>query len=539
MNIIKTLVRHLKNNRYSLILFFVLWLFCIASRLSIKQMEAAGIIYPFLNTALIVILLFVFSKTRLRYPVILILSLITAVDIGLLYLYETPMLYTILASISETNATEALEVANIGLIIGLISFIALSFFMYKASNELKNIKFRYSIFTSISALILFILIIPLALLMRIGYDVGTNLKNNPGITISSAVGIKYPVVINDCFLIGLYINEMIRLNWSDSAGKSLPQGITFKGNSKVNKIILIIGESSSRNNYSLYNYAQKTTPFLDSLSTTPKLHFYNEVYSPSYFTREALRLSLTFASPQNPEPFFENQSMIDMAKNAGYEISWISNHSNFGIYNSYIDQIKSAAHYSYFGKEGIQDDLKLLDYFKQRLIPDKRQFITLHIIGSHYSYKSKYDETDKEALSRDIGRNIHYDRSIHHTDRFIHQVYDLIKNLDENVVIFYYSDHGEAIKSEGYDLTELERHCVPLVVIQNNANTINPDSIILKYYNKEIGIYNTSNNIYAMSEIMGYDVSDKNVSEAQNNAMFYYTENSFKPFSKLIDSRSK
>ena len=81
----------------------------------------------------------------------------------------------------------------------------------------------------------------------------------------------------------------------------------------------------------------------------------------------------------------------------------------------------------------------------------------MHTIGSHWWYKSHY--TDAHALflpeitHKDIGGLTNeqivnsYDNTIVATDAFLSSIYDMVK--ERNAVVFYISDHGEALGEGG------------------------------------------------------------------------------------------
>lgn len=63
-------------------------------------------------------------------------------------------------------------------------------------------------------------------------------------------------------------------------------------------LVLVIGESTTRQHMSLYGYTRPTTPKLEALRG--QLTVFNEVFASRPYTIEALQQILTFADQENP-----------------------------------------------------------------------------------------------------------------------------------------------------------------------------------------------------------------------------------------------
>jgi len=90
-----------------------------------------------------------------------------------------------------------------------------------------------------------------------------------------------------------------------------------------NTVVWIIGESINRNNMSLYGYARKTTPILDSLSE--QLIVFNDVISSEPATMASMMKMMTSADLENPDAWRNTPDIVLMAKEAGYKTFWLSN----------------------------------------------------------------------------------------------------------------------------------------------------------------------------------------------------------------------
>ncbi|WP_163264097.1 phosphoethanolamine transferase [Dysgonomonas sp. 216] len=529
----------IKENKYTTICFCLLFAFALLLRLSIKEISFSSIFFSLLNTAFIYIVIACFSKTIIRIPLSIIIALLIAIDITVLYTCGEALNYGILASILETNTEEAYSMSGLYLPMGAITFILLSFILIKTSNELKKSS-KINIYFTALFLILSIFCIPLFLEIKSGGDNINVAKEKAKSSISyffaRIIPIKYPLIVSDFFLYAAYKTDMKTITSSVNIPKQLPQGISVKTESNVpEKIIFIIGESSYNAHYSLYGYNLNTTPFLDSLNNNSNLlNFYNNAISSANYTRDALRISLSFASPQNGQAFLDKKNIVHLAEDAGYETYWISNQSKYGPVDSFVGIISATAQNSYYEKKLRRDDLELIPVLKQALENDKKQFITLHLSGSHMMYDERYDETDTKALGSD-GKTIEYDKSVHHTDRVLREAFSTINKAHQKALIYYFSDHGEQV-NVGHSIPNKwkSQYQVPLIIIQNKP-FLDTNSIICKYYDSRSRI-NTNATPYILGEIMGYSITDSLIEKTKRDGLYIYqADGSVIPFDNIID----
>lgn len=144
--------------------------------------------------------------------------------------------------------------------------------------------------------------------------------------------------------------------------------------------------------------------------------------------------------------------------------------------------------------------------------------------GSHASYKDGYDAVDRAALpyNDNLTEIVNdYNRSLHHTDRFIEQAHQLMKS-DSSAIMIYFSDHGEVVgKGHGmsYGKSQIE---IPLFTI--NRSPIELDKLVAKYTyqqeNKES--VNSLAFFYIISELLGYQVSQNKIKHAIEESHYVY-----------------
>jgi len=537
----EAVLSYIKNNKCTVVTTAVLYILSVMLRLAIQGGLGSALVLALLNTAILFLLINLFAKTKIRILVVFLVAFFLSVDITTLYIVGSPMNMGIMASVFETNEGEIYSMSKVLLLPFVVLFVAFFFLLYKSTSEMKRTK-RVNIAFSISFIVFFMFVMPIVRMgrtqengMLVAFDM---IKISPSVFYAHVTALRYPLVVADPFIAWAYFDEMAKIKSEANKTKQLPEGVVYSGNEmSPDKIILVIGESSYWRHYSLYGYDLKTTPFLDSLSVdSSRFNYYKDVISPAAFTREAIKLTLSFATVWDNRPFFDEMNMINMAENAGYETYWITSSSKGIALNAGYVNIIAAGAGTVYNQSGYEkDDLNLISVFKSHLKPAVKQFFVLHLLGSHMDYKGKYDSIDTQALGS-VGETIDYDKTIHHTDRFLREVFNTVKDSDDNTVVYYYPDHGEVVNVGHPVLNKGKSQFeIPLVVMQNK-HTMDIDDIVLKYYDEETGRLNVSGNIYILGEIMGYKVSDNWIEKSKKDGRFVFQpDGSVVPYIDIAD----
>jgi glucan phosphoethanolaminetransferase (alkaline phosphatase superfamily) len=267
----------------------------------------------------------------------------------------------------------------------------------------------------------------------------------------------------------------------------------------------------------------KTTPFLDSLSQTSKMTVYNAI-SPACTTLDVTPLLFTFATPKDLKPFFIHKNIIELANDAGYQTVWLSNQTTFDKWGSVITHISSLSCDVFFtGYEKtvkIIDDLSLIPKLQEKYKKNMKQFFVIHLQGSHGGYSTKYDKIDEVAIKSN-NTNCQYDWSIHHTDRVLRKIYNIMK-ADTSSILYYISDHGENIEMYGHGYLNggVCQFEVPMFII--NQSKIDVDAIVDQYFLHEKNRINTLSSINILAELMGYSFTDGIISEVREQSNYVY-----------------
>lgn len=228
-------------------------------------------------------------------------------------------------------------------------------------------------------------------------------------------------------------------------------------------VVMIIGESSRYDRWSLNGYARETNPLLKQESNLISLS--NVVTAVS-----ATRLSVPILVSRKPatqslKAGFSEKSFLTAFKEAGFKTYWISNQMSFGQFDTPVSVFANEADVTQFLNLGgftnhsSYDDI-LLDPLKIAVNdPTSKKLIVLHTLGNHWNYSHRhpkqYDRwqpslfgvenpvyTDvkiKEQL------NNSYDNSILYTDWFLAQVIDILKSSKLLSSMMYVSDHGQTL----------------------------------------------------------------------------------------------
>lgn len=228
-------------------------------------------------------------------------------------------------------------------------------------------------------------------------------------------------------------------------------------------VVLVLGESSRFDRWSLNGYARDTNPLLRQEA--------NLVALPDVVTAvSATRLSVPVIisrkrATQSLKDGFSEKSFITAYKEAGFKTFWLSNQISFGKFDTPVSVFaKEADVIEFLNLGGFTNssnfDSVLFDPFRNALA-DKAQkkLIVVHSLGSHWNYSQRYPKQfDKwqpslfgidKPVYTDIKvkpqLNNSYDSSILYTDWFLAQLVGRMKESQQRAAMLYVSDHGQSL----------------------------------------------------------------------------------------------
>lgn len=247
--------------------------------------------------------------------------------------------------------------------------------------------------------------------------------------------------------------------------------------------VLVIGESATRNNWSLYGYERDTTPCCEG--RRGEMAVFNDVIAAFPRTVGALRYILTRATLDgNPV----RCSLPAVLKSVGYSTillsgqrRWDRNMSQnnglqqivFGSCEKtiYLDEIVDGATY-------YDDQLVPLLKEEIKISHDRPLAIFVNLMGSHFDFGKRFPPEFAEFSRGDgilpnggKGTLNQYDDSIKFTDWVLGQMMDILSVELRPVVFVYLSDHGETPRTNKSwrVMTDLDCWEIPLFVWWNRA----------------------------------------------------------------------
>lgn len=260
-------------------------------------------------------------------------------------------------------------------------------------------------------------------------------------------------------------------------------------------VVLVLGESVNRSNWSLYGYARHTTPELER--RRDQLLVFRNVQSADAATAQSLLKMLTPATTGQPDAWRDQPNVLALARTAGYRVFWLSNQERA---DGPIQILAEHAHEQVFvnsgrGREARSLDERMLPHLERILArPEPRKLVVVHMQGAHLRYDLRYpqaydrfthtDDGVDEAL-RHAGRPFwirkardEYDNAMLYGDHVISSILDAAQKASRAAAaptsVLYVSDHGQEVGHyrdfAGHSSTDPSGFQVPLVVWTNRAD---------------------------------------------------------------------
>lgn len=218
-------------------------------------------------------------------------------------------------------------------------------------------------------------------------------------------------------------------------------------NDKPHTILLVIGESASRDYMKAFNkeYKYDTTPWLDRMAQSKNFILFPNAFSILPGTVIAVSNAMTEINQYNDKKFYESCSIIDIAHKAGYKVHWYSNQGHLGCADTPVTLIANTADVAKWTKQElnqVQYDESLLPYLKE-LDPAKNNFLVVHLKGSHFNFLNRYPESfTKFGTPGKYDLEVNYANSIAYTDYVLEQIFNYAKDNLNLQAMIYFSDHA-------------------------------------------------------------------------------------------------
>lgn len=222
------------------------------------------------------------------------------------------------------------------------------------------------------------------------------------------------------------------------------QGRSAIGNAPM-LVVLVIGESLRSDHLGINGYARNTTPMLAALG--PQLLTFPDVASTANWTNRAMPAIVSHPVGA------QSATLVPAFREAGFRTAWLSNQEP-SPYGGSADVTEYARSSMDFHLRTDDNLLPLFTSFVRQAGP--RQFVIMHMIGSHIPYEERYGAASRvfrptlsdagvdNPLPQHKAEAINsYDNTVVETDRFLARVIAALQREQRPAVLLFTSDHGE------------------------------------------------------------------------------------------------
>ena len=317
-------------------------------------------------------------------------------------------------------------------------------------------------------------------------------------------------------------------------------------------VIMVIGESSRYDRWSLNGYRRETNPLLKneanlvSLSDVVTAVSATRLSVPVLVSRKPARMSL--------QAGFAEKSFLTAFREAGFKTWWLSNQMTFGQFDTPVSVFAKEADVSRFLNLGGFSphsgfDEVLLGPLQAALQDGAaKKLIVLHTLGSHWNYSHRHPEAydrwqpslhgvpnpaynDRAVKER---LNNSYDNSILYTDWFLSEVIARLKAQSQMALMMYVSDHGQTLYdgSCGYAFhghnTQFEFHVPALVWYSDLYRATHPSKVHHLLRNKRARLA-TENVFHTLLDMADIRYDDEQLERS-------FVSKRFRPHKRYVDS---
>ena len=278
---------------------------------------------------------------------------------------------------------------------------------------------------------------------------------------------------------------------ANGKASQLLAGVYLEKEVRRRTVVLVIGESDTRNNWSLYGYGRQTTPELAKLRD--QLLVFRDVVAADGATVGSISKMLTAATAKEPDLWKSRPTVMAIARHLGYKVFWIGNQGapNRGV----VSILASQAETTVFTNSGIDrgesslDEVLLLPYRQALDDPAEKKLIVVHLHGAHPAYKFRYPEdfgVFEEVYDDQIARGLEqqgrapwailfrnmYDCAIRYEDHILAQLLGRLMVKEQAFATWLYvSDHGQDVAHNtdysGHNIRVRQQWEVPFVLWQS------------------------------------------------------------------------
>lgn len=230
--------------------------------------------------------------------------------------------------------------------------------------------------------------------------------------------------------------------------------------------VLVIGESSRREDWQLFGYERPTNPQLAALDHLIPI---SDMVTPWPESITSIPLILTRKPITDSSQVWSEASILRAMQEAGFDTYWISNQLAIGKFDSPVSTYAYEARHVVFlnhasyTEPGSYDEV-LLQALRDTLHDSRSDlFVVLHMMGSHAIYDYRYPASFRKFQPTEMGPTSggstqeriqnSYDNSIVYSDHILAQVIDILRGSGTISALLFESDHGESLPSSTCSLS--------------------------------------------------------------------------------------
>ncbi|WP_163532018.1 phosphoethanolamine transferase [Helicobacter suis] len=390
---------------------------------------------------------------------LLILSLIFAfVDFFASWYFHMGFTPSLVSTLLNTNLRESHEflmsyiLPNLGVLATYILFCVAFLFL---------VRFKIHVQTKLNLKILLALFVAFWV-----HNLGAYIprEHHHGALINPNIPTRIMPIIKEFYAIGVSLKEYKQTKYKNLK-QSYPKDYLSVDLNSVSNVVLIVGESASKNFMGVYGYPVANTPFLSDLSTKGHLFIFKDVISAFANTYAVFKTLLNYADVENSSNPEQQKNLGSIFKLAGYKTFWFDSQDDLEKNRAFdfwsTPFMKRYYSNGFFKADGATLDAWLISAFnKQKSQLSSKNFILFHLIGSHAGYKYRFPKSYAKFMPTDIPyQNLHvqnnkdrqvvadYVNSLYYTDHILGEIFKLFK--DKDALIIYLSDHAQDIFQSG------------------------------------------------------------------------------------------
>lgn len=219
--------------------------------------------------------------------------------------------------------------------------------------------------------------------------------------------------------------------------------------------VMVVGEAGRAGNWSLWGYERETNPLL---SKTQGLVLYKDAITQANATHKSVPLILSAAEAADYNIIYQQKSIIEAFKEAGFTTIFLSNQTPN---RTFTDYFAAEADFYHNIRPATTGSLYTINNYDTQMLPLASHYIDslpgnlffiMHTYGSHFNYRERYpsefaqftpdNATEVEVKNRQQLINA-YDNSILYTDYFLYSLISILNSTTSCTAVYYSPDHGE------------------------------------------------------------------------------------------------